>query len=66
MDKLKSTLTVLIEQRELTIKCRDHALLGNYAHHREYHIEPDWLLIYKIYNDEIIFERTRSHADLFE
>ena len=66
MEKLKNILTNLVEQRELPIKCRDHALAGNYAHHRECHIEPDWLLIYKIIDDDIIFERTGSHADLFE
>jgi mRNA interferase YafQ len=42
-------------------------LIGNYANRRECHIEPDWLLIYKIdqENLEIIFERTGSHSDLF-
>ncbi|MBU4128076.1 MAG: type II toxin-antitoxin system YafQ family toxin, partial [Proteobacteria bacterium] len=33
---------------------------------RECHIEPDWLLIYKIMENEIIFERTGTHSDLFE
>jgi mRNA interferase YafQ len=42
-------------------------LIGNYGGRRECHIEPDWLLIYKIdeTNKEIIFERTGSHSDLF-
>jgi len=33
---------------------------------RECHLEPDWLLIYKLNDDEIIFERTGAHSDLFE
>ncbi|MBW1752042.1 MAG: type II toxin-antitoxin system YafQ family toxin [Deltaproteobacteria bacterium] len=33
---------------------------------RECHVEPDWLLIYKIIDSEIIFERTGTHSDLFE
>ncbi len=49
------------------MRSRDHTLVGNYAHRRECHIEPDWLLIYKLDEDkrEIIFERTGTHADLF-
>ena len=45
---------------------RDHALTGNFAGHRECHITPDWLLIYKIENDILILTLTRtgSHSDL--
>ena len=46
-------------------KYREHSLIGNFIGRRECHIEPDWLLIYKIDNDNIIFERTGSHSDLF-
>jgi addiction module toxin, RelE/StbE family len=45
---------------------RDHPLVDNYVGRRECHIEPDWLLIYKLDGDEIIFERTGSHSDLFK
>ena len=55
----------LINQEKLELKFRDHKLIGNYAGRRECHIEPDWLLIYKIWNEEIIFERTGSHSELF-
>ena len=41
-------------------------MVGNYKGRRECHIEPDWLLVYKLVNDEIIFERTGTHRDLFE
>ena len=38
----------------------------DYKSRRECHIEPDWLLIYKLVSNEIIFERTGTHGDLFE
>lgn len=44
----------------------DHGLIGNYVNRRECHIEPDWLLIYKLETENIIFERTGTHADLFK
>jgi len=50
----------------LDAKHRDHKLLGDYRDHREYHIEPDWLLIYRVSEAEIVFVRTGTHSDLFE
>jgi mRNA interferase YafQ len=44
---------------------RDHLLIGDYVGRRECHVEPDWLLIYKLEREDIIFERTGTHADLF-
>jgi mRNA interferase YafQ len=64
--KLKAILSVLINEEPLAERQHDHALAGNRSGRRECHIEPDWLLIYKLLNDEIIFERTGTHADLFE
>ena len=64
--KLKTILTALINEEPLPERQRDHPLVGNYKGRRECHIEPDWLLIYKLINNEIIFERTGSHGDLFE
>ncbi|MBN1901028.1 type II toxin-antitoxin system YafQ family toxin [Candidatus Sumerlaeota bacterium] len=55
----------LIEGKELDPLQRDHQLVGGYIGRRECHIESDWLLIYKIDGDRIIFERTGSHSDLF-
>jgi addiction module RelE/StbE family toxin len=34
--------------------------------YRDAHIEPDWLLIYCIQEEAIRFERTGTHADLFD
>ena len=64
--KLDSVLVRLAKSEKLEEKFRDHMLLGKYQNRRECHIEGDWLLIYKMERNEIIFERTGSHSDLFE
>jgi len=48
-------------------KNRDHALTGTWTGHRECHILPDWLLIYRIENDVLVLTLTRTgtHSDLF-
>ena len=64
--KLEAIMAKLAGQEELDLKHRDHKLTGNFKDRRECHIEPDWLLIYKIDIAKIIFERTGSHSDLFK
>ncbi|MBI5967946.1 MAG: type II toxin-antitoxin system YafQ family toxin [Deltaproteobacteria bacterium] len=64
LEKFKIIARTLIEGKKLDPLHRDHQLIGNYAGRRECHIEADWLLIYKLEEDRIIFERTGSHADL--
>ena len=46
---------------------RDHALTGNYKGHRECHVQPDWLLIYRIEKAVLVLSLTRtgSHSDLY-
>jgi len=44
---------------------RDHPLKGNWGGYRDAHIEPDWLLIYRISRDELHLARTGTHSDLF-
>ena len=67
IEKLHQVIAALREQKELPAKNRDHALTGNYKGFRECHVEPDWLLIYQIKDDELILllSRTGSHSDLF-
>ena len=64
---LETVITILAEERPLPRQYNDHTLTGNYAGHRECHISPDWLLIYKINGKELILylTRTGSHSDLF-
>jgi mRNA interferase YafQ len=66
LQKLKSILSSLIAEEQLAERYQDHALIGNYRGRRECHLEPDWLLAYKLAGNEIIFERTGTHSDLFE
>jgi mRNA interferase YafQ len=67
MEKLKSVVRKLIDGNPLESKYLDHALGGNLKGHRDCHIEPDWLLLYRIDKDmqEITFVRTGSHSDMF-
>jgi mRNA interferase YafQ len=65
LDKLRAIMTKLIDEETLDERHRDYALVGNYRGRRECHIERDWLLIYKLEEKAIIFERTGSHSDLF-
>jgi mRNA interferase YafQ len=66
LQKFKIIARALIEGNKLDPLHRDHRLIGDYAGRRECHIEADWLLIYKLEEDQIIFERTGSHTDLFK
>ena len=66
-----SLLTGIIKKlavgEPLPEKNRDHDLSGDYVGCRECHITPDWLLIYKIKDNELILvlTRTGTHSDLF-
>jgi mRNA interferase YafQ len=39
---------------------------GNFAGHRDCHVQPDWLLLYRVTETELILVRTGSHAELFD
>jgi mRNA interferase YafQ len=65
IEKIKAVMRSLVEERPLPPRNRDHALTGDHVGRRECHIEPDWLLIYKLEPNIIIFERTGTHSDLF-
>ena len=67
--ELETVITLLVNEQPLPEKYRDHALTNsrNYKDMRECHIEPDWVLIYKVIKDTLILRliRTGSHSDLF-
>lgn len=65
MSKLRDLMILIIEDKPLSPVYKDHALKGAWRHHRDSHIEPDWLLIYKIDGKDVYFIRTGTHADLF-
>lgn len=68
-NKLQEVITMLVNEQPLPEKCKDHALTNsrNYKNMRECHIEPDWLLVYKVEKEILLLKliRTGSHSDLF-
>jgi mRNA interferase YafQ len=65
MTKLRAVLVMLIEQQVLPVEYKDHPLRGDWKGFRDLHIEPDWLLLYRIEGEELQLARTGSHSDLF-
>lgn len=63
--QLEVVILALVAQESLDERYRDHTLVGNWKGFRECHIQPDWLLIYRIENDELQLSRTGSQVDLF-
>jgi mRNA interferase YafQ len=65
--KLKRAVELLARGDPLPAALRDHALAGLWKGHRELHLEPDWLLVYRIEENILVLELvdTGSHADLF-
>jgi mRNA interferase YafQ len=65
MSKLREAILLLVEGAPLPPRYRDHSLGGDWAHHRDCHLEPDWLLLYKLDGNDLYLVRTGTHSDLF-
>jgi mRNA interferase YafQ len=67
MAKFAETVTMLVQDKGMPEKYRDHPLKGNWLGFRECHLEPDWLLIYEVNRDNQILTLTRTgtHSDLY-
>lgn len=67
IELLDEIIRALSRGETLPEKNKDHELTGDWTGHRECHIQPDWLLIYRIENDVLVLtlSRTGSHSDLF-
>jgi mRNA interferase YafQ len=65
--KLRKVMDLLIEGEPLPPEYKDHPLRGNFAGSRDCHVEPDWVLIYTLMEEDshVCFERTGTHSDLF-
>lgn len=63
---LKNVVDKLQNGEPLEIKNKDHLLTGNWKGFRECHIQSDWLLVYKVYEDKLVLVliRTGTHSDL--
>ena len=66
MTRLKRVMTWIANEQALPTELRDHKLIGSFQGRRECHLSGDWLLIYKLEDDTVIYERTGSHAELFK
>lgn len=67
IEKISTVIKILASGESLPPEYNDHSLSGNYSGKRECHIEPDWLLIYEIYETDLILYlfRNGTHSDLF-
>jgi mRNA interferase YafQ len=65
LEKLHDVIRLLANEVALLERCKPHKLKGNYFGYWECHVEPDWLLIYKIEGEFIEMAATGTHADLF-
>jgi mRNA interferase YafQ len=67
MTKLTAALNLLASRTAMPMYYCDHQLTGNLKDFRECHIEPDWLLVYQIFEDTLILSAsgTGTHSDLF-
>ncbi len=68
INKLKKIAILIEANKTLPVACRLHKLGGTYSGYWECHVAPDWLLIYYLDDekDTVTYERTGTHADLFE
>ena len=66
IELLEQVVALLSMGEPLPDKNRDHDLSGDWAGHRECHILPDWLLVYRIEDDVLVLTlaRTGTHSDL--
>lgn len=67
IEQLDHVIRLLVGDDPIPKEYRDHELSGNWKGFRECHIQPNWLLIYKTRNNNLILTlvRTGSHSDLF-
>jgi mRNA interferase YafQ len=65
MAQLRDLILLLAEGKPLSSSYKDHPLSGDWKHFRDSHIEPDWLLLYRVNGNELYLVRTGTHADLF-
>ena len=67
IELLEEVIAALAMGEALPEKYKDHALTGNWVGHRECHVPPDWLLIYRIEDEVLVLTlaRTGTHSDLF-
>lgn len=66
LNLLQNAIDILRIPEKLPESYDNHILHGEYEGYSECHIRPNWLLIYKYLDDELLLARTGSHSDLFD
>lgn len=68
LEFLEEIVEMLARREQLPEKARDHEFTGNFIGFRECHIQPDWLLIYRVHEGALLLflSRTGTHSDLFK
>ena len=64
-ETLEFVFRLLQSGRSLPAVFREHPLAGEYAGFTECHMDADWLLVYRVMRDRIVFYRTGTHRQLF-
>jgi mRNA interferase YafQ len=65
-NKLLPSLAVLLNMRPLPPRYEDHPLKGEWSGYREFHVESDWVVIYRVVRQFLVLARTGFHSDLFK
>ena len=66
LDELEYIISLLIHEKPIPAKYRNHMLTGNHAGIMELHLRPDDLLLYvKVEHESIILTALGSHSELF-
>jgi mRNA interferase YafQ len=66
MDKIDALISLLLDGIPLNEQYQDHPLRGSLAGYRGCHVEPDWVLIYAIRENDLILFRNGTHSDILE
>jgi mRNA interferase YafQ len=66
LDALDAIVTAIRRGQRLASSARAHPLQGEWRGYWECHVAPDWLVIYKVTDEEVLLARTGTHADLFD
>jgi mRNA interferase YafQ len=64
--KMFSPMLALLSNQPLLPQYQDHPLKGKWKGYREFHVEADWIVIYRKTDDFLLLERTGTHSDLFK
>ncbi|MDR0652244.1 MAG: type II toxin-antitoxin system YafQ family toxin [Synergistaceae bacterium] len=64
--KIFTPLLTLLNGQILPPQYMDHPLKGRWVGYRDFHIESDWIVVYRIVDNVLILARTGSHNDLFK